>query len=170
MKEETRIFTTLFVIVIIIGGLMILFSSKSKQNQNQARVQLNPQAKIEIPLKSADLGNMKVSDEKSADFEIKNTGTQILKIYRIFTSCDCTFAKIFINGKESPEFNMEMHNTPEAARWEGEVMPNATATLKIIYKPAVMPVFGPVERSVILSTNDPNNQQVQFDIKALVVK
>jgi hypothetical protein len=168
MKQEKNFFIILVVVILIVIGVMLL-KAPGKSSKPPA-IALNSGAKIEMPLKFADLGSMKVSEEKFADFEIKNSGTQPLKIFRVFTSCDCTFAKIFINGKESPEFNMEMHSPMEALRWQGEVLPSATATLRVIYKPLIMPVFGPIERSVMFSTNDPDQKQVQVDIKAIISK
>ncbi|MEK7673868.1 MAG: DUF1573 domain-containing protein [Patescibacteria group bacterium] len=168
MNQDTKIVATIFILIIVIGG--VIFLSSKGQVKKPEQVVLNPEAKLEISKKVADLGNMKVSDEKSADFEIKNNGSSTLKIFNVFTSCDCTFARVLINGKESPEFNMAMHMPPDALRWAGEILPNATATIRAIYKPAVMPVFGLVERNIMFSTNDPSNKQVELTIKASVSK
>lgn len=164
-----KTFIAFVIVIVIIGGLAYL-ASKQQKTENIPPIVSDTQAKIEVPVKSADLGQMNVKDEKFYDFEIKNIGTASLIIYRVFTSCDCTFAKVFIGNKESPEFNMEMHSPPEALRWQGEILPNQKAILRATYKPAVMPVFGPVERAIIFSTNDANNQQIELSIKAEVSK
>lgn len=168
-----------FLFLLIIGGSALFFLLSWSQNK-AVKVPVNSQAKIEIPVVRADLGQMKVQEEKYAEFKIKNIGSSPLKIYRVFTSCMCTFAKIFLKNPNSysefsgfnwvwsPAFSMQMHNSAEALRWQGEIQSQETAIVRVIYKPALMPVYGPVERSVVFSTNDPKNQQVELIVKAFV--
>ncbi len=40
-----------------------------------------------------------------------------------------------------------------------EVAPGDTATVRVIYKPSLMPVYGLVEREVYITTNDPDRQK-----------
>lgn len=164
MNKKFIIGVSLFLVLII--SLFFGFNNFKSSGEPQN----NSLAKIEVLEKIADLGTMKINEEKYYDFKIKNVGQDNLKIYQVGTSCNCTFAKIFINGQESPEFNMPMHNSISAMRWVGEILPGNEATVRLIYKPYIMPVFGNVERSVIFKTNDPSNPKVELMIKTFVTK
>ncbi len=110
-----------------------------------------------------DLGIMKVSEERSADFIIKNTGQKNLQLFNISSSCGCTVGKIIIDKKESKEFGMHSRSD-----YVGEVLPGQQAIVKVIYRPYVMPIYGVVEREVYVTTNDPENERLVFKVKAFV--
>ena len=111
----------------------------------------------------ADLEKMKVSDEKSADFTIKNIGEKSLQLSNINSSCNCTFGQIIIDGKESEFFGM--HNVSAFA---GEILPGKEAVIRIIYRPYIMPVYGIIDSEVYVETNDPENQRLVFKVRANV--
>lgn len=115
--------------------------------------------KAEIPQSSADLGPMKVSDEKSNDFMIKNSGDKPLQLSNIKSSCGCTVARIVIDGKESEEFGMHSQGSEIF-----EIAPQKSAIVRITYRPFVMPVYGFVEREVYVQTNDPLNPNLTFKV------
>lgn len=110
-----------------------------------------------------DIGKMLVSEEKTTDFTIKNTGKKPLELYNIGSSCGCTAGQITINGVKSPEASMHGKNS-----WTGIVNPGQSATVSVIYRPSLMPVKGDVSRSVTVETNDPNNKELTFTIKTFV--
>lgn len=168
MKKNKKLI--IGVLIFLFLSLILFFSYNFKFLNNKNSTSETSLAKIVVSEKFADLGEMKLNEEKYYDFKIKNVGQDILKIYQVGTSCNCTFAKVFIDDKESPEFNMPMHNSISAMRWVGEVLPNKEATIRLIYKPYIMPVFGKVERSVIFKTNDQSNPKVELKIKVFVTK
>jgi hypothetical protein len=110
-----------------------------------------------------DLGTMKVSDEKSADFTVTNSGNKPLSLFNISSSCGCTAGVVTINGQKSPEGSMHSKGT-----WIGTLNPGEKATVTAIYRPSVMPVKGDVSRSVYIETNDPANTKLTFTVKANV--
>lgn len=112
---------------------------------------------------SADLGEMKVSDVKQADFELKNTGTKPLQILNINSSCNCTFGKVIYGAAESKEFGMHAQSG-----YVTDIAPGSFATVRVIYKPAIMPVSGLVERTVTITTNDPERKNLTFTVRANV--
>ena len=163
-------------IFIIIGGftlvilvLIVLFSiNEGKQSQTAANINsfsVNDKEKPVVAISSAfsDLGNMKVKDEKSAEFSIENKGTKPLSLFKVSSSCDCTFGQITIDGNKSAEFGMHSKNS-----WTGTVDPGGKATLYVIYRPFIMPVKGVVTRDVFMQTNDPENPKLTFTVKAEV--
>jgi len=118
---------------------------------------------VALGLTEADLGAMTLRDIKSSTFDIRNDGKADLELTRVNTSCDCTYAYVTIAGQKSERFIM--HNT---LPWVGKVAPNQSATLEVVYQPSIMPVRGPVERTVTVATNDPNKPVLTFTVKATV--
>lgn len=111
----------------------------------------------------SDLATMKVKDEKAAEFTLENKGGKPLQLFKIQSSCDCTFGQVTIEGVKSPEFSMHSQNP-----WVGTIEPGKKATLSVIYRPYIMPVSGAVTRDVYMQTNDPDQPNVTFSIKAFV--
>lgn len=119
--------------------------------------------KADAPSTFQDMGKMKVNDEKTVEFLIRNSGIKPLTLFKLSTSCDCTFAKLDIDGQVSPEFTMHSKST-----WKTELPAGQTAKLFVTYRPYIMPVKGIVSRQASLSTNDPDNETLIFTINATV--
>lgn len=112
---------------------------------------------------SKDIGKMKVTEEKTVDFVIKNTGRQPLQLYNLNSSCGCTAAQVTVGDSKSPEVSMHQKND-----WNSVVAPGQEAVVSLIYRPQIMPVRGEVTRSVYVDTNDPSRPQLTFNIKVFV--
>lgn len=119
--------------------------------------------KIDIPITKGDLGTMKVSEEKQNEFSLINKGTKPLQIGYITSSCSCTVGQVIYNGVTSREYGM--HDPGQDVI---EVAPNTGAVVKVIYRPSVMPVYGPVEREVYVKTNDPEFPRLVLQVTANV--
>lgn len=166
MKSDTKIFIGAVIVslVIIVGAVFALGSDNSPKRDEQGT------ASMAIDKKNEDFGSMKVEEEKSTTFTITNTSTSSpLRIWNIATSCDCTFATVVISGQETGEFNMKAHMGSALRNWIGEVAAGEKATMRVTYRPKVMPVQGPVTRQVTFSTNDPNNADVEISVSANVL-
>lgn len=120
-----------------------------------------PSAKVNFL--NADMGTVKVSEQKSTDFEVKNIGKKPLQLYNISSSCGCTVGKIIYNGEESPEFGMHSNSS-----YIAEIAPGKAAKVRVTYRPYVMPVYGIVTREVYITTNDPEHSKLSFKVKANV--
>ncbi|MBI5126972.1 DUF1573 domain-containing protein [Candidatus Roizmanbacteria bacterium] len=151
--------------IIVIGGSYFLVSGDQKSASAIASYSVSDKARPKAEVKTTYyvLGKMKVSDEKSTEFTIKNSGQKPLQLSGISSSCNCTFAQVIIEGKESDLFGM--HNVSEFA---GEILPGKSGKIKVIYRPYIMPVYGPIEREVYVTTNDPENEKLVFKVKAIV--
>ena len=134
------------------GKLPVVYSSKDKEK---------PKAEVKETVE--DLGNMKVSDQKSANFLLKNSGSKPLVLSQITSSCGCTVGQVIIDGKESQEFGMHAQSDETFT-----IDPGKQVTIKVTYRPFIMPVSGPVERQVFVETNDPENPRLEFKVKANV--
>ena len=156
-------FTVLIVGVIIVFSIFQGKQASAGSNTVSYSTSDSERPKVSTPSKFSDLGNMKVEDEKQAEFSIENTGNKPLILSNISSSCGCTVGKITIDGTASPEFGMHSEGT-----WQGIVEPGKLATLTVIYRPYIMPVSGVLTRDVYMSTNDPENEKLTFTVKANV--
>ncbi len=153
----------LFCIILIIG--LIVGSTEPNSTVKILSYTTNDKArpKAEVKSTAADLGKMKVSDEKAASFTVKNSGQKPLQLYNITSSCMCTAGQVIVNGQASEEFGMHSESN-----YVGEIAPGQSATVKVIYRPYQMPVYGAVEREVYVTTNDPQNARLVFKVNAYV--
>ncbi|MFZ5845172.1 MAG: DUF1573 domain-containing protein [Patescibacteria group bacterium] len=165
MNTDTKVIlgATLASLLIILGAVFFLGN-----NQGPKRANLGT-ASMSLDKTTADLGEMKVDEERAATFTITNTSNSALRLWNVATSCDCTFATVTIGNQETAEFNMAMHMSSSLKNWIGEVPAGEKALLKVIYRPKVMPVTGPVTRQVSFSTNDPKNSEIEVTVKASVL-
>lgn len=159
------------VVIIVIGfivvtvGLTFVFSVGQKPAPATASFSAADvdRPKAETAQTFIDLGEINVSDVKQADFSLKNIGSQPLQILNINSSCNCTFGQVIYQGTITKEYGMHAQSG-----YVTDILPGETATVRVTYKPALMPVFGVVEREVYLATNDPERQKLTFSVKAKV--
>jgi len=167
MEKKFLFWTVVFSIVLVIGGYFLINKTGSNPAQaiNIIFYKKTDREKPKVAVKNfeKDIGTIKVSDEKAADFLIKNIGQKPLQLFNISSSCGCTVGKIIIDGKESEEFGMHSRSS-----FVGVVLPGKEAVVRVIYRPYVMPVYGVVTREVYVSTNDPENERLVFRIKTFV--
>lgn len=174
--QRTTILNTDKLVMLLIGGctvfviILIAFvftAEKKAAGKLDQVVQYQPsdaqKPTVVFSTEVKDVGKMNVSDERSADFAVKNTGTKSLSLFNISSSCGCTAGTVTIKDDKSPEGSMHTKGS-----WVGSLSPGDTATVTIIYRPSIMPVKGDVSRSVYVETNDPDNKQLTFSIKAFV--
>jgi len=112
-----------------------------------------------------DLGEVPFEPPTEHRTTFKNTGKSKLTLTGAQTSCGCTSVTFTIPGKgESPRF--EMHNNPE---WKEDVEPGQEVTLNVRFDPKAHNIHGEVERTIVVSSNDPVNPNFQFSFKAKVI-
>lgn len=163
-------------IMVLVGGFTVLililivfvFSGEKKAAEKLDQVVQYQSKDAQKPIatfstETKDLGKMKVSDERSADFTVKNTGTKPLSLFNISSSCGCTAGVVTIKGDKSPEGSMHAKGS-----WVGALNSGDIATVTVIYRPSIMPVKGDISRSVYVETNDPTNKQLTFTIRTFV--
>ncbi len=164
MSKGLVIGLIIFSLAAIIGSyFFIVGGQKSQPVITSYSLNDKERPKVEAKTTFFDLGKMKVSEDKSANFKIKNIGQKSLQLSNVSSSCNCTFGQVVIDGKESDVFGM--HNVSDFA---GEIPPGKEAIIKVIYRPSIMPVYGAVEREVYVNTNDPENPKLIFKVKATV--
>lgn len=155
----------MIVFIISIIGIAFLLTAGQKPAPATASfsAQDTDRPKAETGKTSTDLGEIKVSDVKIQEYSLKNVGTKPLQILNINSSCGCTAGQVIYQGKTSKEYSMHSQSG-----FVTEIAPGDTATVRLTYRPATMPVYGLVEREVYVETNDPANAKLIFSITAKV--
>lgn len=163
-EKKLIILLTVLTIGVLLGGVYILGATT-----NTAQVVTSQSAKAYVAdPTSFDWGNIPMyKGNVTRSFVIKNTGTDILKLYNLKTSCHCTKAYITINGSDSPTFGMDTLSS-----WVGEVSPGGEAKLTVLFDPAYHGPggVGPINRFVSVETNDKANTKLTFTLTGAVVK
>ena len=164
MSPKTIIISLIIFFALVIG-LVFLFASSQKPEPTTATfsTQDSDRPRAETAQTFFDVGEIKVSDVKQQDYSLKNSGTKPLQILTVNSSCGCTAGQIIYKGETSKEYRM---HSPSG--FVTEIAPGETATVRLTYRPASMPVYGLVERAVYVTTNDPTSQKLVFSIKAKV--
>ncbi len=164
MNERKIIIFCIFVTILILGGGVIFLSGSPAS----ATISTYQNAKVSVDQKTFDWGQINMKNGNvNKTFIIKNTGTDVLKVTKVKTSCHCTKAQVTINGTTSPSFGM---NT--AFPWVGEVAPGNEAQLSVVFDPAYHGPngVGPITRYISVDTNDQNNSTLEFTLTANVTK
>ena len=153
------------VLTIAIIGIAFVAFGESKDTTAVVSYTVSDQDKPQVKVNNfmEDFGEMAVRDEKTAEFTLENTGNKPLNVYGVTSSCGCTFGEIEINGAKSPQFAMHAKSN-----WVGVIPQGSKAIVRVIYIPSIMPVKGEVTRAVYVKTNDPNNAELTFSVKANV--
>jgi hypothetical protein len=162
-KPDPIIIGIIIFALVIFGGIILATVLSAPPPIAQYKPTDQDRPKLEIGQTLFDFGSMKLTDVKSQDVPLKNTGTKPLIISDILTSCDCTFAQLIVADKTSPRFSMQRN--PD---WRGEILPGKGGVIKITYEPKIMPVKGGVKRNIVFKTNDPNQPSINLSFNAIV--
>lgn len=98
-----------------------------------------------------------------------NGGEADLTINEMETSCGCTRAALIVDGKEGPWFGMRGHGEWPVG-WSARLRPGQLAVLRVQYDPDTHGVFrGPIDRIVVIHSNDPRQPQAQVRLSGTQV-
>lgn len=153
------------IFIVLLGGLG-LWMNRSTQISSSSVTDGHPQ--LNIGVNNHDWGEIDIqAGPVTHSFNIQNTGSNVLRLYDIKTSCMCTTAQLKTKAKSSKKFGMH-----EKVPGLFEIKPGETAQLVVEFDPAFHgpDAVGPITRAVYLKTNDPNNPEITFYLKGNVVK
>jgi hypothetical protein len=106
-----------------------------------------PQPNVAVPVVEYDFGSIPSGPGNvSQVFYIQNTGTEVLEISSVVTSCGCTTADLS----------------------SSVIPPGTRADLTVVFDPDYHDTGGPVTRVVWLETNDPDQPVVELGFAANV--
>lgn len=163
MNKKILFIGTAIAVLFIFGSYYAIAQTSSDVSVATYKSTDAARPQVEVKQTKKDFGAIKVSDTATATFAIKNVGKVPLQLFDISSSCGCTVGKVSYNGQESTEFGMH-----SAGDFATPISPETTATVTVIYRPFVMPVYGAVEREVYVSTNDPSHTKLVFQVTANV--
>ena len=132
-----------FIILAAVLAVIALFGVYGYANINKGA------PKIEITPNSYDFGDIPY-EKVEHNFLIKNTGTKLLEIKGVSTSCGCTKASVDSE----------------------QIMPGETTNLMVTFDPNIMGdnEVGKILRVIYVKSNDPEQPEVEIKITANVVK
>ncbi len=106
-----------------------------------------PQPNLDVPVADYDFGTIPSGPGNvSQVFYIQNTGTEVLEVSSVVTSCGCTTAHLS----------------------SSVIPPGTRADLTVVFDPDYHDTVGPVTRLVWLLTNDPDQPVVEVGLSANV--
>ncbi len=98
-----------------------------------------------------------------------NGGEADLVVNEMETSCGCTRAALIVDGKEGPWFGMRGHGEWPVG-WSARLRPGERAVLRVQYDPDAHGIYrGPIDRIVIIHSNDPQQAQAQVRLSGTQV-
>ena len=162
MKINKLAVSIVAITLLFTGGVVWLAVSMS----SVAEVQTSANAKAIVSSYMHDWGDIKMDEGKvRANFEVKNEGTEDLKLYNVASSCTCTMAKIIMGDITSPIFGM--HTKSDFVM---VIPPGQTAQVQAEFNPAFHgPTgVGTITRNVTVETNDASQPQLSFTTTANV--
>jgi hypothetical protein len=164
-KKNKKIikFSLIFLIIILITGGAVFGIIKYIGNKNFGT------PKVETFNLEYDAGTISMADGLVKNtYEIKNIGQGDLKINKMWTSCMCTTARLKVGDSWSREFSM--HDS--SFLWSETIKPGKTAYLEVVFDPNFHGPegTGPITRAVYVSTNDPENKELEFVLLVNVIE
>jgi len=164
MDKKIIIIIILATILIMGGGIFFVSSTT-----NTPQISASQNAKVTtIDPTSADWGQIPMSKGNVTKvFNIKNTGTDTLKLFNAHTSCHCTSVSITTPTDKSPEFKMD-----NMTSWVGQVAPGKEAKVTVTFDPAFHgpDAVGPINRFIEVDTNDKADPKLTFTVTGNVYK
>ncbi len=143
MKQRIVFFLILVLVMIGLAVYGYFGAVPGVDNQTENRPQ------IEIMPQSFDFGEIEYGEIAKHTFLVKNSGSQILEIKKVATSCACTKAEV---GQK-------------------EIKPGETVELQVTYDTGAMSGphgRGEQERIIYIKSNDPISPQTEVTITAYV--
>lgn len=164
MKQNILIFGGIVTFIVLGFFLLNGGGGDSTTKANSASV-------LETLEADFDFGTISMKNGSVAKkFEVKNTGSELIVINKVYTSCMCTTARIInASGKTFGPYGMPGHGGGISAA-KIEVGAGETANIEVIFDPAAHGPSGVglVKRAVYLETNSTQSPKVELNFSAMV--
>ncbi len=140
-------------------GVIVFFAQKSSSTPPP------PQAggALVALASSYDFGRISMGrGNVSYTFAVKNTGTEAVRLTKLYTSCMCTTASLILDGKTGP-FGMPGHGFVPS--FDKTLAPGATANVEVVFDPAAHgPAgVGGIRRTVFLEHSAGGPVELNFE-------
>src|SRR3972149_11599575 len=108
---EKKLLLIVGVVTLILAGGMVALAGRTGPGSVAGAIVPDENVKVELASTSHNFGVIKMNDgDVKKTFEIKNAGSQTLKLFGGTTTCGCTTGVLELNGKRSGIFGM--HTKP----------------------------------------------------------
>lgn len=138
-------------IIAVLGILFWLGRGNINDPNNSANLSENVALNLAASEDYYNFGEISMAAGKiSHDFKVKNSGAELVKIEKLYTSCMCTAAYFFQNGKKLGPFGMSGHGFVPPLR--KIISPGEEVIISVTFDPAAHgPAgVGPIEREIYL--------------------
>jgi hypothetical protein len=145
----------LLVFIFFVGGAVWLSWQRLAPRESDS-----PSGLVIVP-QEHDLGQVKYGEVPTADFEVRNQGRKEITITRISTSCGCTTATVI--GQEEAT----------ASGKPIQLETGESLVMRVAFNPAIHgddTDLGQVKRVIYVTTDNPDQPEVQATIEAEVYK
>ncbi len=151
MKKYSNLLWSLAIAALGLAALIWFVPAKNSETPND---NASSNGFLSAEETSFDFGNISMANGKiSHTFRIKNTGTEPLKITKIYTSCMCTEATLIIKNSQKGPFGMLSHGfIPSISE---QLNPGEEADVNVVFDPAAHgPAgLGKMQREISLENN-----------------
>lgn len=155
-------------LLLVAGGAITLVTTRGEGTKGDI---LSPASALTTPEKSFDFATISMKNGKVTHrFEVKNTGSESVRILKVATSCMCTTATVIDSaGANRGTFGMPGHTSPKT---NIEVRPGESAFIDAVFDPAAHGPSGVglADRSVYLETNSAATPQLELTFRAVVTQ
>lgn len=151
-------------VLVLAGGLLVAarWFGSSDSSGPAAAGGPGQVPEMRVSPKTYDLGQ--VSQAKgivTVELAVSNAGNGDLIVREMETSCGCTRASLVVNGRAGPWYGMRGHSEWPVG-WSARLRPGQQATLRVQYDPDAHGIYrGPIDRIVVIYSNDPRQPQYQ---------
>jgi len=170
--ENKKGFLYLVIGTIIFFVILIILFAICQKNPTDLSSEASSNSSLELSELNFDWGEIPIKGGKVLhNFKLGNSGSEILRINSIETSCMCTTARLITDqGEEGPSFSMA-HQAGRQDSWVGEISPGEEAELTVIFDPLFHGPdgLGPITRTITFQTNDIDNKTVELRLDGNVI-
>jgi len=167
MKNNLKIVIGVLVGSLVLAGLIWIASPSSLTTREQVELRPGESGVINAEENTFDFDSISMANgDVSHKFEIKNLSENPVNIEKIYTSCMCTDAKLFLGDKSFGPYGMPGHGMiPKINQIVG---PNEEAVLEVIFDPAAHGPAGVGRIIRVVYVENSGGQPLEFTIAATV--
>ena len=159
------------VLVLVATLGVVAFAALQRGTGGQVSTLPAAGGRIGVEPKTQDMGEVRMRDGlKTLTYTVKNTGSGLLTLTDMETSCMCTTAVLEVEGKTSPKFGMRAHGGNPRG-WSQALQAGESGMLSVVFDPnAHGPSgVGDISRTITIRSNDDSSPVTQVGFTGTVV-
>lgn len=150
----------------VLGGIVWLAQPDS-QAAKTATVLQNSEGILNTEHANFDFGTVSMAaGEVKHEFKIKNTGSGAVTINKMYTSCMCTVATLWMRGERFGPYGMPGHGF--IPKIEQSINPNEEVIVEVVFDPAAHGPAGVGRIQRVVTIENDSGQPLELQFAALV--